>query len=119
MEWIDANLLSAIVFLPIVSVLPLMALPAFGVRLSDGFWRATGLVSSLLGFALALRLWSRFDATAGGLAEGAGRGRFGTGRGPGTSTVHRSLLNGSRYRWTLERSSSHGERRMSAPRDAT
>ncbi len=67
MEWLDANLLSAVIFLPIVTVIVLMASEVFGARLSDGVWRGTAFVSSLIGFGLALRLWARFDPTAGGM----------------------------------------------------
>ena len=67
MEWLDANLLSAVIFLPIVTVIVLMASEVFGTRFSDGVWRGTAFVSSLIGFGLALRLWARFDPTAGGM----------------------------------------------------
>jgi NADH-quinone oxidoreductase subunit M len=66
-EWLDANLLTAVIFLPIVTVIGLMAPQLFGARFSEGVWKGTAFVSSLVGFGLALRLWARFDPTAGGM----------------------------------------------------
>jgi NADH-quinone oxidoreductase subunit M len=66
-EWLDANLLSAVVFLPILTALGLMAPSLFGARMSEGVWKGTALLSSLIGFLLSLRLWARFDPTAGGM----------------------------------------------------
>jgi NADH-quinone oxidoreductase subunit M len=64
--WIDAHLLSAIVFLPIVTVL-VLGVASMWLPLSAAFWRVICLISSGFGFGLSLRAWGRFDPTAGGM----------------------------------------------------
>jgi NADH-quinone oxidoreductase subunit M len=64
---LDQNLLSVIVFLPIASLLPLVALQAVGVRVSDRAWKIVAFAASIVGFALSVHLWSRFDSTSGGM----------------------------------------------------
>jgi NADH-quinone oxidoreductase subunit M len=70
-SWLDAHLLTVLIFLPIATVGALLVLDAvargIGLGLSDRVWRGTSLVSSLAGLGLALELWARFDPTAGGL----------------------------------------------------
>jgi NADH-quinone oxidoreductase subunit M len=66
-------LLTLVVFLPLATGLALMAfeggLRALGssVRVSDSVWRVVGLVASLVGFALTLEVWRRFDPGVGAL----------------------------------------------------
>ncbi len=71
MSWLETHLLTALVFLPIATVIALTALDAvargIGLRLSDGLWRGASLASSLASLGLALELWARFDPTAGGM----------------------------------------------------
>jgi NADH-quinone oxidoreductase subunit M len=70
-SWLDAHLLSVMIFLPIATVGALVVLDGvargIGLGLSDRVWRGASLVSSLAGLGLALELWARFDPTAGGL----------------------------------------------------
>ncbi len=63
-ELLEHNLLSAIVFLPLVSVLVLLLFQPW-VRLSDLTWKVVAFATSLIGFGLSLELWSRFDASKG------------------------------------------------------
>jgi NADH-quinone oxidoreductase subunit M len=65
--FLDQHLLTVVVFLPLATVLALLALELFGPRLSENAWRVVGLVSSLAGFALSLIVWRRFDPTAAGM----------------------------------------------------
>ena len=55
------------VFLPLATVLALLAVELFGPRLSENAWRVVGLVSSLVGFGASLSVWTRFDPTAAGM----------------------------------------------------
>jgi NADH-quinone oxidoreductase subunit M len=61
------HLLSLVVFLPLGSLLPLLALEGVGARLSPQLWRGYAFASSLLGFLLSLLVWARFDAAQGGM----------------------------------------------------
>ena len=63
-QLIETNLLSTLVFLPLVSVAALLLLQPW-VRLSDLTWKVVALVTSIVGFGLSLELWSRFDASLG------------------------------------------------------
>ncbi|MBM4335137.1 MAG: NADH-quinone oxidoreductase subunit M [Deltaproteobacteria bacterium] len=60
------HLLSAIVFLPLATVL-LLALADGLFRLPETIWRYTALASSLVGLLLALALWQRFDPASSGM----------------------------------------------------
>ena len=60
------HLLSAIVFLPLATVL-LLALADGMFRLPETIWRYTALASSLVGLLLALALWQRFDPASSGM----------------------------------------------------
>jgi NADH-quinone oxidoreductase subunit M len=70
-SWLDAHLLTVLIFLPIATAGALLIVDAvargIGLGLSDRLWRGASLVSSLAGLGLALELWARFDPTAGGL----------------------------------------------------
>jgi NADH-quinone oxidoreductase subunit M len=61
------HLLSAVVFLPLASLLPLLLLEALLIRLPVGFWRAYAFIASLAGLALSLGAWARFDPGQGGM----------------------------------------------------
>ncbi len=60
------HLLSAITFLPLGTVL-LLALVEALVGLPESVWKWTSLGSSLVGAALTILLWQRFDPAASGL----------------------------------------------------
>jgi NADH-quinone oxidoreductase subunit M len=66
-ELTSGTLLSWLIFLPLGSALALgaveLALRSFagGARISEGIWKATALGVSLVGFALSLLVWERFD----------------------------------------------------------
>ncbi len=66
MELTSGTLLSWLIFLPLGSALALgaveLALRSFsGARISEGIWKATALGVSLVGFALSLLVWQRFN----------------------------------------------------------
>ncbi len=63
-QLIEHNLLSILVFLPLASVTFLVLGQPWG-RLSDLTWKVVAFVTSLIGFALSLELWSRFDTSVG------------------------------------------------------
>jgi NADH-quinone oxidoreductase subunit M len=64
----DGSLLTFTVFWPLAVVLGLMLIEFFSSsRLSDGIWRVTGFLASLVGFALTLEVWARFDPTSGSM----------------------------------------------------
>jgi NADH-quinone oxidoreductase subunit M len=63
---LDESLLSAIVFLPLLTALGLLVAGAFGSGLPAVFWRLAGLASTLLTFLLSLSLYARFDPTQPG-----------------------------------------------------
>ena len=62
---LDAHLLSVITFLPLVTVIALAAAEGI-VRLPEAVWKWTALASSLVGAALTVVLWQRFDPAASG-----------------------------------------------------
>ncbi len=62
---LDAHLLTVITFLPLVTVLAL-ALGEWVVRLPEVVWKWGALGSSLVGAALTILLWQRFDPAASG-----------------------------------------------------
>ncbi len=61
------HLLTAVVFLPLVSLLPLLLLELVLPRISPAVWRGYALVASLGGFALSLVAWARFDPGQGAM----------------------------------------------------
>ena len=63
---LSEHLLSAITFLPLATVLAL-ALCEGVFRLPEVVWKYTVLASSLVGLALAVALWQRFDPAASGM----------------------------------------------------
>ena len=62
----DGHLLSALIFLPILSAVALMIIEIWG-RLSETLWKVVAFTVSLAGFVLALDLWGRFDSTKSGM----------------------------------------------------
>ena len=67
MTFLDAHLLSVLIFLPLGTVVVLLAVELFGPRLSETAWRVIALASSLAGLALAVVVWTRFDPTVSGM----------------------------------------------------
>ncbi len=67
MGLLDQHLLTVVIFLPLATVLGLLALELFGPRLSETAWRVVALVSSVAGLGAALLIWSRFDPTTAGM----------------------------------------------------
>ncbi|MFQ5515812.1 MAG: NuoM family protein [Myxococcota bacterium] len=65
LDWIDQHLLSTLIFLPLGSILALMLIEVFVVRLSEAAWRGYAFAVSLAGFALAVEAWRRFDPAVG------------------------------------------------------
>jgi len=69
-ELLDAllseHLLTAITFLPLATVLAL-ALCEGVFRLPEAVWKHTAFLSSLVGLALAVLLWQRFDPASSGM----------------------------------------------------
>ncbi|MGH8311293.1 MAG: complex I subunit 4 family protein, partial [Steroidobacteraceae bacterium] len=69
-EWIDSlvgeHLLSTITFLPLATVFAL-ALCEGAFRLPEAVWKYTALASSLVGLALTVVLWQRFDSAQSGM----------------------------------------------------
>ena len=69
-ELLDAllseHLLSTITFLPLATVL-LLALCDGAFRLPEAVWKYAALASSLVGLALAVVLWQRFDPASSGM----------------------------------------------------
>ena len=66
MELTSGTLLSWLIFLPLGSALALGAVELLlrglaGVRVSEGIWKTTALGVSLVGFALSLLVWQRFN----------------------------------------------------------
>ncbi len=62
----DSSLLTVTIFWPFATVLGLILIEFFSSsRLSDGIWRIAGFVASLVGFALTVEVWARFDPTRG------------------------------------------------------
>jgi NADH-quinone oxidoreductase subunit M len=64
-SWISDHLLSTVVFLPLVSLLPLMLIELVGAARSETAWRVYAFVVSLIGFVLSLEVWRRFDPAVG------------------------------------------------------
>lgn len=64
---VNEHLLSVLIFLPLVSLLPLLVAEMFVERISETTWRVYGLVVSLLGFVVSLEVWRRFDPAVGGM----------------------------------------------------
>jgi NADH-quinone oxidoreductase subunit M len=69
---LGAHLLSWIIFLPAVVVGGLLGVEGvlrlfFATRLSGGIWKGAALSGSLVGFALSVLAWQRFDSTASGM----------------------------------------------------
>jgi len=62
---LDAHLLTLITFLPLATVL-LLGTAEWVVRLPETVWKWTALLSSLVGAALTILLWQRFDPAASG-----------------------------------------------------
>jgi NADH-quinone oxidoreductase subunit M len=68
---LESNLLSVAVFLPIVTVLVLIAIEGLGKlfgdvwKLSENVWKVIALLSSVVGFLVTLEIWNRFDSTSG------------------------------------------------------
>jgi NADH-quinone oxidoreductase subunit M len=62
---LDAHLLTLITFLPLATVL-LLGTAEWVVRLPEPVWKWTALLSSLVGAALTILLWQRFDPAASG-----------------------------------------------------
>jgi len=64
----EGSLLTITVFWPLASVLGLLLVEFFSSsRLPDGIWRIVGFVASLVGFALTLGVWARFDPAQGSM----------------------------------------------------
>jgi NADH-quinone oxidoreductase subunit M len=64
---LDGHLLSVVIFLPLGTVLGLLALELFALKLSDALWRVVALVASVVGLGTAVLAWNRFDPTAAGM----------------------------------------------------
>jgi NADH-quinone oxidoreductase subunit M len=62
MDWITGHLLSIILFTPTVAALTVLCLPSGRVKLL----RWVALIASLIPFALAIFVWSRFDSSLPG-----------------------------------------------------
>ena len=63
---IEDRLLSVITFLPLGTAVALLLPNLLGRRLPEAAWRSLGLASTLVTLLLALVLFGRFDAAAGG-----------------------------------------------------
>ncbi len=67
MGFLDQHLLTALVFLPLTTVVALIAIELFGPRLSETAWRTIALASSGVGLVFAVIVWTRFDPTVSGM----------------------------------------------------
>jgi NADH-quinone oxidoreductase subunit M len=68
----DAHLLTSLIFLPAAGAVLLLLVEGalrllFDARLGERSWRLAGMATAVLGFALSLAVWARFDATASGM----------------------------------------------------
>jgi NADH-quinone oxidoreductase subunit M len=64
---LDQHLLSVVVFLPLGTVVALLALELFALKLSETLWKVVALLASLVGLGTAVLVWNRFDPTLAGM----------------------------------------------------
>lgn len=67
MDFLSDHILTAVIFLPLVTVIGLLVVEMFGVVLSGTIWRIVALAASLAGLVLAVAAWNRFDPTISGM----------------------------------------------------